>query len=292
MIISQAQAKNQHGHSVLEWGTWPQTADWYLDNGMVEEAKLLRQRSWNHLTLPDFVELLPGLEHASRSALGLHSWIDWLAPPLEDSPLTMGRAILALSASDFLETEEGYRAVQNQDFRVPRTQFLELWLNRGSLGRLEDWPLTMRRLTAREWQLAFQQAIVANRWRGLLTYELRRNHDRLLRWYALSWFQLLPELSWDWRVYVLECRDQSYYCGVTTDLPRRILQHQTGKGSKYVRSRLPFVLRGLSLPMSKSAALSLEKRFKLLGRDGKQRALDAPFGPFMTAPNIVENYGP
>jgi putative endonuclease len=42
-----------------------------------------------------------------------------------------------------------------------------------------------------------------------------------------------------WLTYVLECKDGSYYCGSTTDLERRLLQHE-GKlsgGAKYTRGR-------------------------------------------------------
>jgi putative endonuclease len=40
-------------------------------------------------------------------------------------------------------------------------------------------------------------------------------------------------------VYILECRDGSYYTGSTINLGKRIAQHQKGIGAKYTRSRLP-----------------------------------------------------
>ena len=40
-------------------------------------------------------------------------------------------------------------------------------------------------------------------------------------------------------VYILECSDGSYYTGSTTDLERRLEQHQVGEGAKYTRSRRP-----------------------------------------------------
>lgn len=43
-----------------------------------------------------------------------------------------------------------------------------------------------------------------------------------------------------WFVYVLRCGDGSYYTGATNDLEKRLSQHASGKGSRYVRSRLPF----------------------------------------------------
>jgi len=40
-------------------------------------------------------------------------------------------------------------------------------------------------------------------------------------------------------VYILECSDGSYYTGSTTNLERRLEQHQVGEGAKYTRSRRP-----------------------------------------------------
>ena len=40
-------------------------------------------------------------------------------------------------------------------------------------------------------------------------------------------------------VYLLRCGDGMLYCGWTTDLAARIRAHNSGKGAKYTRSRLP-----------------------------------------------------
>lgn len=43
-----------------------------------------------------------------------------------------------------------------------------------------------------------------------------------------------------WLVYLLRCRDGSLYCGATVDLKRRLAQHNSGAGAKYiVPSRRP-----------------------------------------------------
>ena len=48
----------------------------------------------------------------------------------------------------------------------------------------------------------------------------------------------------EWSVYQLECSDKSIYTGICKgDIDRRMREHQDGKGSKYVRSRLPFELK-------------------------------------------------
>lgn len=38
-------------------------------------------------------------------------------------------------------------------------------------------------------------------------------------------------------VYLVRCGDGSLYCGATVDLSRRMLQHQRGRGAKYIRAR-------------------------------------------------------
>ena len=43
-------------------------------------------------------------------------------------------------------------------------------------------------------------------------------------------------------VYILECSDGSYYTGSTTDLERRLQQHEAGEGAKYTKQRLPIKL--------------------------------------------------
>ncbi len=43
-------------------------------------------------------------------------------------------------------------------------------------------------------------------------------------------------------MYILKCSDGSYYTGSTTDLERRINQHQNGEGANYTKKRLPVEL--------------------------------------------------
>ena len=52
---------------------------------------------------------------------------------------------------------------------------------------------------------------------------------------------VIPGVSW--AVYLLQCSDGTYYTGSTAgDVTARVSVHNTGKGSKYVRSRLPAIL--------------------------------------------------
>jgi putative endonuclease len=65
-----------------------------------------------------------------------------------------------------------------------------------------------------------------------------------------------------WVVYLIRCVDQSLYCGVTNDIKRRLLEHNSGRGAKYTKSRTPVVLVGISPEMKKRDAFRLEYRIK------------------------------
>lgn len=75
----------------------------------------------------------------------------------------------------------------------------------------------------------------------------------------------------NWIVYLLECSNGSYYCGVTKDLEKRLETHRRGEGSKYVRSHLPFTLAAVSGELSKTEAMRLEYFVKLANREQKLR---------------------
>ena len=71
-------------------------------------------------------------------------------------------------------------------------------------------------------------------------------------------------------MYVVACADKSFYCGVTTDLDRRIDEHNTKKkGAKYTKSRRPVTLFFTQEFPSRSAALKAEAAFKKLRRHDK-----------------------
>ena len=73
-----------------------------------------------------------------------------------------------------------------------------------------------------------------------------------------------------YKVYMVECSDESIYTGITSDIDRRLHEHRnTKKGSKYVRRRLPIKLLWSSHPMTKSEALQLEYRIKQWKREEK-----------------------
>lgn len=73
----------------------------------------------------------------------------------------------------------------------------------------------------------------------------------------------------NWLVYLLKCSDGTLYCGVTNNLKKRVLAHNSGKGAKYTRGRKPVTVIAFSCFMSKSRALSTERKVKSLQKDKK-----------------------
>jgi len=61
-----------------------------------------------------------------------------------------------------------------------------------------------------------------------------------------------------WHVYLLECSDGTYYCGITTNLERRLRQHNNGTASKYTRTRTPVRCIASCRVKDKSEALKVE----------------------------------
>ena len=78
-----------------------------------------------------------------------------------------------------------------------------------------------------------------------------------------------------WRVYLLECADGTLYCGVTTDLTRRLAEHngQAPGGARYTRARRPVRLAASAAFPDRSSACSAEARIKRLPRAAKKAAL-------------------
>ncbi len=69
---------------------------------------------------------------------------------------------------------------------------------------------------------------------------------------------------------MLQCRDGTYYTGITNHLAKRIATHQAGKGAKYTRGRLPLELVYFEIVADKSAAL---KREIILRKKNRQEKL-------------------
>ena len=70
-------------------------------------------------------------------------------------------------------------------------------------------------------------------------------------------------------VYILECADGSLYAGSTKDVKRRMALHNSGRGSRCTRARLPVALRYVERKRSWSMALKREYEIKKLSRSAK-----------------------
>jgi putative endonuclease len=77
------------------------------------------------------------------------------------------------------------------------------------------------------------------------------------------------KLSSPWWVYIVRCADQSLYTGIATDLIGRINKHNTGKGAKYTKARLPVTLVYQEPCADRSTASRREYAIKQLPRHKK-----------------------
>jgi len=71
-------------------------------------------------------------------------------------------------------------------------------------------------------------------------------------------------------VYVVECNDGTYYTGYTTDVERRITEHNDGTGARYTRGRRPVELVHVESFDTQSDAMQREYAIKQLRRSAKE----------------------
>jgi putative endonuclease len=76
-------------------------------------------------------------------------------------------------------------------------------------------------------------------------------------------------------VYVLRCSDDTFYTGYTTDVERRVGEHDAGEGAKYTRGRTPVQLVHVESYESRSAAMRREYEIKQLSRAQKERLVES-----------------
>lgn len=72
-----------------------------------------------------------------------------------------------------------------------------------------------------------------------------------------------------WVLYILQCKDQSLYTGITKDLEKRLKMHREGNGAKYTCGRAPLILRYCEECENHSQALRREMELKKLTRKEK-----------------------
>jgi putative endonuclease len=73
-----------------------------------------------------------------------------------------------------------------------------------------------------------------------------------------------------WTLYILECRDGTFYTGIAKDIDRRLHQHNRGLASRYTRGRRPVKIIYQEPGLSRSDALIKEAAVKSLPRREKE----------------------
>ena len=83
-------------------------------------------------------------------------------------------------------------------------------------------------------------------------------------------------------VYILLCADGTFYTGYTTDPERRTKVHNSGKGARYTRSRVPVELIYTEEFEDKSDAQKREYAIKQLTRTEKEQLIESRVAPGQT----------
>jgi putative endonuclease len=73
----------------------------------------------------------------------------------------------------------------------------------------------------------------------------------------------------NWVVYILECADKSLYTGITTNLERRLAEHEAGQGARYTKGRGPFRLVYSETCEGRAEATRREAAIKLMDKAKK-----------------------
>jgi putative endonuclease len=77
----------------------------------------------------------------------------------------------------------------------------------------------------------------------------------------------------NWSVYIVQCKDGTYYTGITTDIDARIKVHNSGLGAKYTRGRGPVKLVWSEGLLTRGEALRRECEIKKMSRAEKQQLI-------------------
>ena len=73
-----------------------------------------------------------------------------------------------------------------------------------------------------------------------------------------------------WFVYILLCKDNSYYTGISNNVKKRFKDHKNGMGGAYTRSHKPIKLIYQETCIDKSSALKREAQIKKWSKTKKE----------------------
>lgn len=76
-----------------------------------------------------------------------------------------------------------------------------------------------------------------------------------------------------WHAYLIRCKDNSLYAGITTDVSRRFTEHQNHplKGAKYLKGKGPLILAWQAEIGNRNTALKVERKIKTLPKAAKEK---------------------
>jgi len=72
-----------------------------------------------------------------------------------------------------------------------------------------------------------------------------------------------------WSLYIIQCRDGSLYTGITTDIFRRVKEHNAKKGAFYTQNKTPVKLVYQEAMANQSEARKREAQIKRLEKSEK-----------------------
>jgi putative endonuclease len=79
----------------------------------------------------------------------------------------------------------------------------------------------------------------------------------------------------EWYTYIVKCSDNSLYTGITTDLERRVNEHNSSnKGAKYTKTRRPVKLVYNETHTDRSSSCKRESEIKKLSRTDKLKIIN------------------
>jgi len=78
-----------------------------------------------------------------------------------------------------------------------------------------------------------------------------------------------------WYIYLIRCKGNMLYTGISTDISRRFSEHQAGKGAKFLRGKSPLTLVFQQEIASHSLALQYEAKIKKLSKKNKECIIQA-----------------
>ncbi|MBI4713063.1 MAG: GIY-YIG nuclease family protein [Planctomycetes bacterium] len=76
-----------------------------------------------------------------------------------------------------------------------------------------------------------------------------------------------------WFVYILHCKDGTYYTGITNNLANRLKTHNSGNGARYTRTRRPVKLVYQEKCSNQSKAMKRERKIKQMPRARKTKLI-------------------